>query len=317
MSDYDITTHLPGLRLDLSDRSLGPGLLRSLHFEQWQSIDNNFPFEETKYTQTRPLFLEFALSNDEASGFDEAFAHAEPIIRRLYQALLIATRARLHDPVFSVSYVRHGSAYEVHLGPFDREFLVFGDTGPTVSLTEDHLRRAERLHDLLECAPLVPEAEAAIATLSRTARPEFSPVAHLTHNVMALEALLIPELRSGLKAAFSARGAALLAIGLEDDLEWMRGLCRALYTVRSEALHGRDPWTNAYRETGYETDQLVAWARALLCLAVERLLSFGRAYGCTNHTASLLRAELVAAVSSGARMEALHETWTDESLDPG
>jgi hypothetical protein len=85
-----------------------------------------------------------------------------------------------------------------------------------------------------------PELLAALTVLLASNAPVLSSAEQLTLNVMALESLLLPEVRTGLSATFARRVSALLAASQEHAAS-LKETARGLYDARSARLHGEAP----------------------------------------------------------------------------
>jgi hypothetical protein len=98
---------------------LATGVLRSIPYAEWRGMDDAFPFADSKYEQTAPVFLEVELGTDPSASsveeLHEAFqAQEDPgsvALATLYHGLLLATAVPLPQP--SPAQMRDTSDLEI------------------------------------------------------------------------------------------------------------------------------------------------------------------------------------------------------------
>ncbi len=122
-------------------------------------------------------------------------------------------------------------------GEADQELLFLRDA-TTARCSPDELDRVAGAIEIVRRAR--GEVRAAIGTLDAAAAVALGPGEQLALCAITLEALLLPELKSGLKHAFSDRLARLIG-GSDDERDRVAATAAALYTARSEVVHGGAP----------------------------------------------------------------------------
>ena len=116
-----------------------------------------------------------------------------------------------------------------------------------------------------------PEVGPILRQLLATTEVSLSPTDRLTLAVVALEAALLPEITSGLAETFGRRLANLL--GTDDaDRARIHAAARALYALRSAALHGGDGGSAPPGALGprphADAERMLAAAIAAICREV-------------------------------------------------
>jgi hypothetical protein len=298
MSVVEMFAHLPLVRLgDSAAASVADGELAAPDFDAWRELDDEFPWADRHYDSTQPVFYAERLDDAENADVEEIAARLDRQVDGVYRALLLATAVRLPSPRFSIrylSYPERGACHRV-VGPFDREYVLYRPD-PLVVVDDALLGRVRAtLALLLSAARLTEDSElgGALAALERTARPEFPHLNAFVHSMIALEELLMPDVRQQLTATFARRGGALLASGGEDYDDTV-GWFRHLYHVRSAALHG---------EPVEDDPQLFAAGRAVLAYAICHALAYctatGRGLDALRDELESVRADTVIAFREG------------------
>ena len=260
MSVVQAFAHLPYVAIETTAAPMAQGELVHLDFDQWNALDGNFPFADRAYERSRPLFFQVDLDFGEAeASLDDAIEAMAGLTRRIYEAIVLITAARLPSPALSITYhVDSASgASATSIGPFEREVLLYAGDSRLV-LDEEYLDRVRSyVAFVVEHPDLVelPEIAVGLATLERTSRPELTPLSSLAHEVAALEALLMPDVRTQLTATFARRAAALLAESYEE-LQPLHKRARRWYRARSEVLHGGDV-APAIADAGLEEEEFL------------------------------------------------------------
>jgi hypothetical protein len=274
--------HVPLIRLPHGQPqlTLNPGSLRSIPYAEWHSFDSAFPYAESSYERTAPVFFEVAIGTGaSATGAEddlvETFSTRKDAGSRalatLYMSLLLATGARLPQPELSTAYLRMEgnvpgpvlAAIVLRIGPCRHELIVFGDQHSAIELN------AENVGDVQDTMALVTARGDAIAglmaALIRTTRPGFGMLNEALHLVGGLETLLV---RRGepLTATFARRYSVLVA---NRDARACERLGRVLYDLRSDLVHGRDVDTTGDAE---RAEFLKHSNRGLTCMIARRAL---------------------------------------------
>ena len=254
------------------------------------------------YRLAKPVFFHAFIESSPNDRDDGAIL--SDLIGGAYEALLIATAQPLADPQDSVSYLKRGSEWQILSGSFEQEYAVYGENRFRVTVSDEDLERSRAVLAMLQWA--TPEARAGVAMLKRTARPEFSEASAFVHQVGFLEAVLISDLTHGLAEAFGRRGAVFFS-ETDDELDHYRRLCRGLYRVRSEILHGEDP----SQALTWKADPAAALVRcrALAARAVCNLMAFAQDRGATDGSAAALRPNLAEAWKNAELRATIREAW--------
>lgn len=241
--------HVPLVRLEQPELPLDDGVLRRLSFEEWHAVDDSFPYSKRHYDQTEPVFLEVrypeAAVGDESdllSAFQAGLDPACRALRRLYEALLLCTTARLPTPDLSTTYLVDDRAAETtgvvtarsRVGPCNTELIVFGGQLSGATLDERNVVEVLQMRSRLETQRS--KVEPLVESLVRTTRPGFGVTNEAFHLVAGLEALLV-EKGEPPGETFARRYAVLVAE--EDPRRWTE-FGRALYRLRSQLVHGRE-----------------------------------------------------------------------------
>jgi hypothetical protein len=298
-----LLAHLPLLRLEEEEIDFGGGSLWRLPFETYDQVTlGAFGDHRDAYERTAPVVyrvdaqLEGPAIRHGAGGAgtiemklppyawprlagDLGFLveFKENLVNRAWCALLLAAPATaLPDPSASAIFAvrgeegvyfqlgdSQGDAVRVQ-GDADQElFLLSRAAGPPLGRAT--VERAAEVWDLLPVVGGDRALGAALRALLWTTEPVLSPSEQLTLAVTALEALLLPEVVSGLGATFAQRVSALLGGGE------LATLARELYDARSASLHGGAP-ASAERAAALSRDavaqQLLAGAILALAPAV-------------------------------------------------
>ena len=287
-----IAAHLPRLRI-AEDISFGNWRLWRMPFADWNNgTFGAFEDRAAQYDAAEPVFLNFPMTGDvdcrpadtysgliEAKS-DDAFEllpvglrNAAVIIHAFWRALsLAAPAALLPDPRLSQIFVQLEDGFALDVpqgapnglrvqGAADHEF-VLQSTRASPIVTRAELETAlELFSDVEAILSPPPEIDEAIRTLLESADPTLSDRERLALAAIGLEALLLPEIRSGLKKTFANRIAGLL--GDEASAETLEQLGRAVYEERSGTVHG-EWWGESFQSS--------ATARAMLAAAIRTLL---------------------------------------------
>lgn len=119
-------------------------------------------------------------------------------------------------------------------GDADMEYL-FAPACAGPPLDEDTLARAAQWQGMVDFIAGQPDLAAALQALRDAASPTLEPAEQELLCSVALEALLLPEVRSGLAETFARRAANLPGA---QDVARLRAAAALLYDARSAGLHG-------------------------------------------------------------------------------
>ncbi|MGH9177917.1 MAG: tetratricopeptide repeat protein [Acidimicrobiales bacterium] len=228
-------THLPFLRMAVPEVRFGGGSLFALPFERFDRLTMGaFSDGRDRYERTGPVFL--VEGNERGDGDTASEASALNETTRAQAALNLAVPGLgVPGPALSLTLFAHGDTPTGSTqGDADLELLFLHDAaGPPLDRVD--LARAERLLAVVDRAG--GEQLAALLALGGAATPSLTPSEQLTLCTVTLEALLLPEITSGLRRAFCRRLAHLTALD-DGEREQIEALASALYTARSETVHG-------------------------------------------------------------------------------
>lgn len=293
MSELVFLAHLPLLRIDSESIPFAGGDLWRMPFENFCALTGSaFESHQSEYEATAPVFyrvvadlelpgltpgrgdatkaIEIKAPSDNwglfeqfGLGFLERFQQA--LVDRAWAGLLLASPASaLPAPRLSVMFVvsTDDAGFElsesktnvVHIqGDADQEYLFFSRAAAN-TLSEETISQASALTEIVDEARQMPGLTGALDTLLASTNPALTPLEQLIVSVIALEALLLPEITSGLSKSFSDRLAALLA-STAEQVPPLTEVAALLYKLRSSALHDRtasdsraadEPLANAY-----------------------------------------------------------------------
>jgi hypothetical protein len=155
----------------------------------------------------------------------------------------------------------------IHIqGDIDQEYLFLAEAAGT-PLPSEVIERASSLVPRLDEIRGQDPLAAALASLLASTAPTLFPPEQLALAVIALEALLLPEVTSGLGDTFSRRSAALLAMDT-PQFNSLQATARHLYDARSAVLHATSPRSPEEGEKAARE----AYAQQLLAAAILALL---------------------------------------------
>ncbi|MDJ0869491.1 MAG: hypothetical protein QNK03_25535 [Myxococcota bacterium] len=276
MSQLIFLAHLPLLRMEQEEVPFAGGWLWRVPFETYDSLSlGAFSDHRRGYEETAPVFFRFDAEFDLpelsegveeaggaielktrsdnwaslcALGFPSAYDFHQGLVDRAWVSLVLAApAAALPSPRLSVTFVHCPSEACFELsdrsfqtlrvqGDADQEYLFLPEAaGPPLS--SETIEHASGLAATMDATADDPDVAGAIGSLVTATAPVLSPAEQLTLCVVALESLLLPEIRSGLGRTFATRLGALLATSPEH-LETLKRGARRLYDARSASLHG-------------------------------------------------------------------------------
>lgn len=233
-------------------------------------------------------------------GFGFIAGYHETVVDPAWTALLLAAPASaMPQPRLSVTFVVRGEEqayFEINdviydgvrvQGDADQE-LLFSPRATGSLLPRSTIERANELQRVVAAARGNAKLSAAVDALGATTHPSLSRPDQMALAATALEALLLPEVTSGIEATFARRLAALLAADDADQKE-IEDVAHELYDARSARLHGESHRPSA------EIDVIGdAWAQRLLAAAVVALTERVTAGGDID--------EICAALDDGSRV---------------
>jgi hypothetical protein len=305
MSKMVFLAHLPLLRIAEEEVSFAGGSLWRLPFEVYDELSlGAFRDHEKAYAKTAPVFYRVDANVDSALvrpaeevvgnavelktptndweflnqlGLDFVLRFQGNLVERARAALLLAAPAcSIPSSLLSVTFVKLAEAGGFHLGEHvagtirvqgdaDQEYLFLEElAAPPLSV--EVIEDAERCLGIVDGLAHQPDLLAAMRALLGTTAPMLLPMDQLVLTVRAIEALLLPEIASGLGSTFAQRVSSLLAVD-EAHREVLRRVARTLYDARSASLHGEAP------RSGEEADAAAAQAHSqqLLAAAIRRM----------------------------------------------
>lgn len=259
--------HMPNL--NLGDGIVIPfrgGELRSVAFDEWQPLDQEIAEKRADlYKKTRPVFFVI----DEENSSERVLVRIQRDVQVLF-SILTLFGMRADAPATSVMYVSREKSVARYVGVHDRRSILNGPVRWRLTGIDDAFLDKVSSLDRQAAAFNVPEVARAIqaCTFSEDGVDQIDAIMRLT---VALEALLLEDVTTGITSAFAKRvGQYVLEVGeIANDLE--RDL-RVLYALRSDALHGRD-WTNTVAVTGRDESTWTAWAHGILLRTLNRVVN--------------------------------------------
>lgn len=305
MTKMIFLAHLPLLRIVEEEVSFAEGRLWRLPFALYNQLSKRaFEDHEKAYEETAPVFYRFEADLDsplirpaekftgrvwehklpsnnweliDQLGLDFILRFQWNLVERARAALLLAAPAcSIPTSLLSVTFVWLAEAGGFQIGDefvgtirvqgdADQEYLFLPEmAGPPLSI--EVIKDAENCLRIVDGLGQQPELLAATRALLGATAPILSPIDQLVLTVRAIEALLLPEVTSGLGKTFTQRLSSLLAVD-EVHREALGKTARTLYDARSASLHGEAPRS---RE---EADAAAAQAHAeqLLAASIRRL----------------------------------------------
>jgi hypothetical protein len=296
--------HLPNVELtEAGGIAVGMGRLVNLPFAEWSQLDPAFPYAETNYGRSRPVFYTGAaeLPDNEGMSRDKV----RDWVSRLHRALLLQPHAPLlPSPLMSVTYIEAESVnlpgavvWERMIGPIEREWIVYGSE-ITCPVGQQQLPRIQRAYQALEGfepGRAFAGVDAGLHILEVTTRPEFwsaqrslKRITEFVHCIAALEHILLPARKDApadlvLTKTFGEYGAVLITKS-RDDLDQTAEILSELYRLRSELMHGG----LGISDLGEENWQRLEVGRKLLASVILRALVLRRTGSKEEELAQLL-----------------------------
>jgi hypothetical protein len=257
--------HLPLLRIDDARHDVEidgrPGALVALPFAEYDElIMHAFTAARRDYEATAPVFFVRELERPIPDGLATTGSSGAPVEfdpRAAIQALvgddfnqftadtallraainLAVPRAAVPDPILSLGLVNIAgdrAAIATTQGHADQE-LLFLSSATTAPLTASELERVRSVLDIVRRAD--GELGVAVQILGAAADVALGPGEQLALCAITLEALLLPDLKTGLRRAFMDRAAALIARP-DDERQRVATAAGAVHAARSTFVHG-------------------------------------------------------------------------------
>lgn len=291
----EVLAHIPGVSFPAGVGMTHEGFeVREVPFEHWEKFDSFLAQRRRRhYEATRPVFLagEAQLPRD-----DTAFDYVERLTRDVHVALALVSASPLPAPEMSIAYIRYEDGIDRQMGPMEREGIIHGRVA--FRGDENLLAVGQQVLELLGRGSDARRAgflRQAMDSLAASALPDFAPADGTVQCAVALEAVLLSDVTTGLTSTFAERGAALLA-DEDGDVPALREELRVAYGLRSDLLHGRD--TAALAATERSEAEWWDWLRHALVRAVARVLwaadgvaDFDAALAELRHELDLVRPE--------------------------
>jgi hypothetical protein len=275
MATLSLLAHLPTIRIAEERLPLAGGTLWQMPFDQYNQVSlGAFSDHRQAYEETQPVFFYVSLETDLdifrpgpgpnaaaemkfptaladelalKTGFGFFTWFHRTVVDPAWAGLVLAAPvAAPPTPRSSVTFaVPEDGHFEVHdqqfalaraQGDADQEYLFLPETAGS-SLPAEVIERADALAHRMDELTADPDLLAGLRGLLDTTSPVLAPAEILTLAVVALEALLLPELRTGLGETFARRAANLLGADHSHREELFTG-ARRLYDARSASVHG-------------------------------------------------------------------------------
>lgn len=230
--------HLPGYSLAADTAvELDPGRLSHLTWEAWRAIDDDYPYQEGRFKETRPLFL--VVEDDQTDGENlQSFLTGTAALVHHALTLRKPHCPRVPAPIMSMGYHKVGPAVRRVVGPLEREAIVWGlGFEPSDPLTDKDLVTVRFLLRLLKATPAPSGASILLDALEATGRPDIDRTTGFVLCIAALEAALLPDETSELRAKFARRVAAM-GTRTPEEFAHLHDYALSLYRLRSELVHG-------------------------------------------------------------------------------
>lgn len=321
LEPFTVYVHVPGISLaDDIEIAYRSGCLSSLNYARWLEIDGEIASKRRhQFEAAKPCFYVYQGAGlrppktlaDPAGGAAALIAAfkadtmawraiTDPVLEvaldaanELHLALTLLTGVPLPALADSICYVASARGTSRIVGRLERHALL---SPPRLIVTPDAVAQLPSTLALLHgagAALATDEVRSAIDAMAATALPDFESIDGLMHCAITLEALLLADITSGVTAAFTERGAALLAL-LPAEVMPLRMQLDAVYAVRSDALHGRD-LSQTPALANRSVDSLYHWVRLALGRALIRVIHVLRGAADPATRLATLRTELEAA----------------------
>ncbi len=258
--------HLPNLSLGESVRiPFRGGELRSVPFDEWRALDGEIAEKRAKlYEVTRPAF--FVVDEDAAT--ERIFARVRRDAHVLFSILTLCGM-RADPPGTSTAYASRGTSKARLIGVHDRRSILNGPVRWRLQVIDGALFKALSFLELHAAAFDLSEVARAVQACSLS-RGDDDPIDDIMRLTVALEALMLRDVTTGITAAFVKRVGQFVLKPSEVASDLERDL-RTLYALRSDALHGRD-WANSLAGTCRDEAAWAAWAHDILRRAANRVV---------------------------------------------
>lgn len=258
--------HLPNLSLDEDHRiQFRGGEVRSLAYDEWHVLDQEVAERRSReYVATRPAF--FVVDGEEATK--RVFARVMKDAQTLF-SIMTLWGMTADPPGTSVAYAFRQGAVRRMIGVHDRRSILHGPVRYRLGGADKTLLGALSARESLVAAFDLPEVARVVQACS-LGRGDDNPIDDIMRLTVALEALLLKDVTTGVTAAFVKRVGQFILVPGEVASELACEL-RTLYALRSDALHGRD-WSASLAGTGRSEAAWAVWARQVLLRAANRVV---------------------------------------------
>ena len=275
MAVVNYWAHLPYLRISEETVPFGPGQLWRLPFEVWSYLTGGaYDDQQSSYDATQPVFFYCEIDADwpiivpgrlekwQAVEIKKPTHEADELFEEMGFAFLtqflktyawsVQAALNLAAPAAGVGTPRHSMTF---CAPDDSYFQlpdqtasvarIQGDADHELPLLAEASSEPVEVSQVQFASELWPVADAcrdhevlgpALEALMSCAEPSLSDVDQMVLATVAIEALLLPEVHSGLQRTFTERLTELLDFS-QDEHEVER-MASGLYEARSAALHG-------------------------------------------------------------------------------
>ena len=287
-------TCLPSLSVDEGEMVCGAMRIAPLHFDHWLALEgqgNSAAYNklEGKYRRNPPFFLYQPLAVDHTelppvgpSQTQALLAAARPAIEVVAKALHLYLGTPPIHPLRSVTYFDMPASTDKATkaefgvprayGESDKEYVIL-NRNPEIVLNVTEAPALIQMIDFVRRAQPIwehPGSALAWSSLSRSSAPGLRWTSRVLMTVGAIEALVMPELKEGLTAAFERR-VAVLAAADADEAERLRLWLRPAYRIRSDIVHGR-PLARTLERLPIPPHAYLEWLGKVGITAISRLI---------------------------------------------
>lgn len=279
--------HMPNLCLGDGLRiPFRRGELRSVSFDEWRALDQEVAEKRTRlYEGTRPVFFVV----DEQVATERIFTRIRRDAQMLF-SILTLSGMRADPPGTSTAYVSRERAVVRRIGVHDRRSILSGPVRWHLRVVDDEFLDMVSSLDRHAAAFNLPEVSHAVQACNFS-DGDVDLIDAIMRLTVALEALLLEDVTTGITAAFVKRVGQFVLEPGEIASELERDL-KTLYALRSDALHGRD-WASSIAGTCRVESAWAAWAHGILLRALNRVVSQVGCAADSRHALTELRLNLV------------------------
>ena len=295
--------HLPSIRIPgMKVFNIGAEKMCKIPFEEWYEIDQSFVWAQKHYDNASPVFFRFNIPCD-LTDDDAISEFYSSMVDKIYRALVLSPGYYyIPRPENSCSYfifhnndsdqfpeIIQGPLVRRYVGPFEREWLIFGN-GWNNDYDENALLDLKKTYEDITCTKVLDEIEdeyGGFALLQEISEPEFlltniipgqgckfDVPNSLVRSVSWLENILIPEKKEE-RFNLSLTKAFGYFVGLMTTTEYEKldndiSFYSSLYTLRSKLIHGEIN-TNSLSEHEYKSCR---FSIALTVLVLRKIIAY-------------------------------------------